>query len=29
MADAECASHYPGAKEAYILSFADTPISEK
>ncbi len=25
MADAECASPYPGAKEAHILSFADTP----
>lgn len=24
MADAECGSPYPGAKEAYILSFADT-----
>lgn len=23
MADAECASPYPGAKEAYILDFAD------
>lgn len=24
MADAECGSPYPGAKEAYILDFADT-----
>lgn len=24
MADAECASPYPGAKEAYVLDFTDT-----